>query len=1540
MKTPTPATGHSPAAHRPAPQAKGSALAEVWPLSPLQEGLLFHADFNGQGPDVYTVQNILAVEGPMDAGRFRASWEALLTRHAALRASFQRRKTGEAVQLITREVVLPWSEADVSHLTEAEAAAETERLATRERADRIDPAVAPLMRLLLIRVGERSHRLVMTSHHILMDGWSAPLLLNELTAIHAAGGDASGLAPATSYRDYLAWLSRQDKEAARSAWKAELAGADEPTQAVAPTTPAHGDTPPKKRSCHLSRETTGALTALARAHGLTVNTVVQGAWALLLARLAGRTDVVFGATVAGRPPELPGADSMIGLFINTLPVRVRLDGSQPLLDMLRELQDRQSALLAHQHLGLSEIQQLAGPGAGFDTLLVYENYPRPPGEVTAPDALSITTVESRQATHYPLSIGIAPGERLRVDVTYRPDLVDEAVGEPLAGLLTGVLERMVADPSAPVGRVGVAGTLLAPTALGASPEVESVPGLIARRVAETPDAPAVVQGERSLSYGELWGRAGRWAAHLTSLGVRRGDRVAVVMERSPDLPALLVGVWRAGAAYVPVDVGWPVERVAFVLGDAGPAVVVCASGSRAVVPEGFGGRLVVADDPQVTQALAAVEYGEPVASVAAHDVAYVMYTSGSTGVPKGVAVPHESVAALVGERGWSVGQEDAVLMHAPHAFDVSLFELWVPLAAGGRVVMAGSGVVDAQQLREHVKAGVTAVHLTAGSFRVIAEESPESLVGLREVLTGGDVVPAASVARVRRACPEMTVRHMYGPTETTLCATWHVLEPGAETDSVLPIGRPLPHRQAFVLDAFLQPSPPGVTGELYVAGAGLAQGYWNSPGPTADRFVACPYAPGGRMYRTGDLVRRTESGELLFVGRADAQVKIRGFRVELGEVEAALAAHPSVAQAVVVARDDGPGERRLVGYVVPEGAQAIDPRLVRDEAARVLPDYMVPGVVLVLDALPVTRNGKVDRAALPAPDFAERVSGRAPRTEAEETLCGLFAEVLGLERVGVEDSFFELGGDSIMSMQLAARARRANLLFKAQDVFEHETPAGLAAVGRPAGEASAPPDVGVGEVPWTPVMRELGERAASPKFAQWMIVGAPSGLERPVLTAALSAVVDTHDVLRAVVAGGDEGPRLLVREQGSVDAGALITRVNATYAVAGTLDDIADEAAQEAAERLDPSAGVMLQVAWVDAGPGRVGRLAFVVHHLAVDGVSWRILVPDLKAACEAVAAGQEPRLDPVGTSFRHWSRLLVQQAAGDARVAELPQWSALLGQAEPPLGKRELDPSLDTAATLRRRSWAVPTQQAETLTSRTPTVFHCGVHEVLLSGLAAAIAHWRQETAPGVLLDVEGHGRAPVDGVDLSRTVGWFTNVHPVRLDLDGVDVGEVAAGGPAAGALLKTVKEQVRAVPGDGLGFGLLRHLNPDTAPALAALPRPQIGFNYLGRFTADASNATIGGSLDPAMPATHTIEAGAVIVESAAGPKLTLTLSWAAALLDESATERLGLLWLDLLGGLAAHTTDPAAGGHTSSDFPLLDLAQDEVDELEAGFADEIP
>ncbi|MBC7269999.1 MAG: AMP-binding protein, partial [Streptomyces sp.] len=716
----------------------------------------------------------------------------------------------------------------------------------------------------------------------------------------------------------------------------------------------------------------------------------------------------------------------------------------------------------------------------------------------------------------------------------------------------------------------------------------------------------------------------------------------------------------------------------------------------------------------------------------------------------------------------------------------------------------------------------------------------------------------------------------------------------------------------------LRPVPPGVTGELYLAGGGLARGYLGAPGLTAERFVADPFgAPGGRLYRTGDLARWTADGRLDYVGRADDQVKIRGFRIEPAETESVLTGHQGIAQALVTIRQDGP-RRQLVAYVVPapDAPEAPGAGELRGWVAARLPDHMVPAAVVVLDRFPELANGKLDRAALPAPDFSALSGGRAPATPVEEALCAVFAEVLGLERVGADDDFFVLGGDSIVAMQLVGRARARGVRITPRLVFRHRT---AAALGGVAGSlTSAGPrheDDGTGTVSLTPVMhwlRELGGPFAS--YHQAAVVRTPAELDGPGLTAVLQALADRHDMLRSrLVRASEEDWSLVVPPVGAVDAAGWLERVDVAGLDAGALAATVREHALAARARLDPDAGVVVRAVWFDAG-GVPGRLLLMAHHLVVDGVSWRVLLPDLAAAWRDVRAGRAVRLDPVETSFARWSRLLAELARKPAREAELETWKAVLDGEPFPLPRRP-EPDRDTAATRREVVLRLPADRTGPLLSTVPAAFGAGVDDVLLAALALAFADWRRRrggTETSLLVDLEGHGRVEElagDDVDLSRTVGWFTGVHPVRLDAGGIDVDAALAGGAEADEAVRRVRELRRALPANGVGHGMLRYLNPRTREVLSALEPARVEFNYLGRFgvpkDTDWSYAPEDDVADvgpePAMRQGHALEINVVTEDRADGPVLAAHWAHLAELLPDEAVQDLAGTWFRALQAL---------------------------------------
>ncbi len=941
----------------------------------------------------------------------------------------------------------------------------------------------------------------------------------------------------------------------------------------------------------------------------------------------------------------------------------------------------------------------------------------------------------------------------------------------------------------------------------------SVPELFATQVARTPEAVALVCEGRSVTYRELDEASNRLAHLLTGLGAGPGQTVALMFSRSPEAVASILAVLKTGAAYLPIDPSSPESRIGFMLDDAKP-VAALSTVDLADRLDGHDVPVIDVNDSRID-----AQRADALPAPGPDHVAYLIYTSGTTGVPKGVAVTHRNVTQLLGSLDAGLPPSGVWSQCHSYAFDVSVWEIFGALLRGGRLVVVPEDVTRSPDELHDVLAGEDVSVLTQ-TPSAVAMLSPERLSAASLVVVG-EACPAEVVDRW---APGRVMVNAYGPTETTMCVA--ISAPLTKGSGIPPIGSPVPGAALFVLDGWLRPVPPGVVGELYVAGDGVTSGYVGRTGLTASRFVACPFGgAGARMYRTGDLASWGDDGQLQYLGRADEQVKIRGYRIELGEIQAALAALDGVDQAVVIAREDRPGDKRLVGYVT----GIADPVEARAALAERLPGYMVPAAVVVLEALPLTPNGKLDIRALSTPEYTTG-EYRAPGNAVEEILAGIYAEVLGVQRVGVDESFFELGGDSILSLQVVARARAAGLTCRPRDVFVEQTVARLARVAGVSDGAAQVVDEGVGPVPPTPIMRWLeGAEQAGPvdQFNQTVMVQAPAGVTAADVSMVLQALVDRHAMLRLrVERDGTGGWSFHIPEPGSVWAQDCLQAVDA----------LTDDALLDARSRLNPFTGAMLSALWVES----TGRLAVIIHHLAVDAVSWWILLEDLNIAWALHSAGQPVELPPAGTSFARWATMLNEHARHPDVVGQLNAWKRVT---EAPAALPAARPDVDTYASAGRLSVELDAETTAMLLGEVPTAFHAGIQDILLIAFGLAWAEFLGDTGAPIGIDVEAHGRHEELGadIDLSRTVGWFTTKYPVSLAVAGLRWAQVVSGDTALGPIIKDAKEQLRALP-DPLTYGLLRYLNSDVD---LAGPDPSIAFNYLGRQGAAPDSAGRAGA-----------------------------------------------------------------------------------------------
>ncbi|MEU4770263.1 non-ribosomal peptide synthase/polyketide synthase, partial [Actinosynnema sp. NPDC023794] len=1538
FETPTPAglarrlggadAGREPVRRMPRP-------AEV-PLSFVQRRMWFLNRYEDSGA-LYNIPMVLRLSGELDRTALRAALTDLVDRHEVLRTTFPEHD-GRPAQHVLDPVegappllVRPAREAEVDELVVAEA----------QRS--FDLTTQTPLRAHLFELGPTENVLLLVLHHIAGDGPSTEPFTRDLSTAYASRlGDA---APdwadlPVQYADYTLWQrellgEESDPDSVLAAqldyWRGALDGAPEalelPTDRPRPATPSYrGDTVP----VHVDAELHRAVAELARAHGVTVFMVLQAAVSALLTRLGAGTDIPIGSPVGTRTD--PALDDLVGFFVNTFVLRVDTSGDPTFAELLARVRETDVGAYAHPDVPFERlVDRLAVDRTQsrhplFQVFLAFQAQQEP--KVELPGLTAGFSVPSVGVSRFDLAFDLverrAGGVPAGVSgvVEFSTDLFDRATAERVAGRFTRLLAGVVADPAARVGEVDL---LTAEehdlvtrwaTPAGAVDRPLTLPELVTAQAHRTPDALAVVaeSDATELTYRALNERANLLAHRLIALGAGPDRLVGLAVPRSAELVVAWLAVLKTGAAYLPVDPAYPADRIGFMLADAAPALLVTTEAVAAGLPTAdVPVVLVGAGEPQDRRS----GRGDPsdadrTRPLTVDDAAYVIYTSGSTGRPKGVVVTHRGVAGMVRSHveRLGIGVGSRFLLAVSIAFDVSMADITMALSTGATLVLPApdkhvAGDELAALIDDHA---ITHTDLVAA---VLASLPDRELPSLRGLIVGGE---ACSADLAARWAPGRTLVHVYGPTETTVVATMSAPATGTAAP---PMGTPLPGTRAYVLDGALRPVPVGVPGELYLAGDGVARGYLHRRGLTVERFVADPFeGRGGRMYRTGDVVRWRADGNLEFVGRADQQVKIRGFRVELGEVENVLARHPDVARVAVVAGDDRAGRRRLFAYVIPRTGRALVPAGVREHGAATLPDYMVPSAVVVLDRFPLSPNGKLDRAALPVPDLGSGVSGRAPRTPREAVLRDLFAEVLEVPAVGVDDSFFDLGGDSIVSIQLVSRARAEGLAFSPREVFEHRTVERLAAIATAATAPAEALGTALGEVRPTPIVRWLAARGGPvDRFHQSVLLRVPADVGKRRLVQAVQTVLDHHDVLRARIATDRPDWTITVPPRGAVRAEDCVLRVTAVDPDEEFLAWHADRAAAE----LSPPDGRLVRVVWFDAGPDRPGLLLLCLHHLVVDGVSWRILVPDLAEAWRTPGVA----LQPVGTSFRRWAQRLAEHADDPRTAAELPHWREVLATPDPPLGRRDLDPAVDVVARGRTLTLTLPTATTAPLLTTVPAAFHAGVNDVLVAGLATALARWR----PGrdaVLLDVETHGREEfAEGIDLSRTVGWFTSISPVRLDVTDLD--------PAR--LLKRAKESLRAAADRGLSFGLLRHTKGHD------LGTPRVEFNYLGRFVVaeDADWAPVGGALggaeDPRTPFAHELEVNALTEDHPDGPRLVVEWTWPGDLLDEADVRELGALWFRALAGLSRLDR----GGHTPSDFPLVRLSPAEVDRLDAEVPD---
>lgn len=1473
---------------------------------------------------VFNVAQYLEITGPLEVPKLVASVQEVLARAEPVRVRFVE-YAGEVRQIVeppggfTPEII------DLSDVEDPELAAMEWMQSDISAPVSLDSA--PLYGSAIFKVGVDRHFWYLRAHHSVVDGFSGWTIARRVSEHYSTGVTLRlfpGIEEISADEQLYRESERYDRD--RQYWLSELA--DWPDRSSLSHQNIPGPDVVHRHSAEL--QSPGALRAAAHQAGTTWGRLAIAASVAYVHQASGADDVVLGMPVTARTGRvLFEAPSMVS---NIIPLRVRIDQSMTGNGLLRAVSRAVGHALIHQRYRFEDIRRDHGLGVTDRQLfsaevnvMSFDNRMQFGSASAVLHNLSNLITEELAITLF----GAPDSGALRLDIDGSARRFD---GPDLAGhhrRFADMLFKFAHRLEQPLSRWDRVSSKDKHTQFLWNQTRAEIPDataaqLFAVQATQTPDAVAVY-GRRTWTYRDLEARSDELATKLVKLGARPGVTVASVLERDEAAIEVLLAVLKSGAAYVPVDPDWPDARIARVLEVAEPGIAIFSG--RSSLKELPRGCVTLSlrnhPDPEMLVSGVVCQPGLPLAP------AYIIFTSGSTGLPKGAVVHHRGMVnhLLAKIQDLGLSSSSRVAFNAPLTFDVSVWQMLAALLVGGSTQVVGAEAgQDALQLFEAVaQTATTVVEVVPSQLRAALDAwdagvpAPD-LQALTGLIVNGEVLPPSLCSRWYSRWPKAQITNAYGLTECSDDNTHaKITLETAENELRLPVGRTLRNNQLHLLDHMLRPVPVGMSGELYIGGSGVGIGYHRDPIRTALRYLADPFAtePGSRLYRTGDIARFRADGQLDFLGRGDHQVKIRGNRLELSEVEAGLRTVNGVANALVAVHSLG-GVDRLVGYFT----GTADPTRVRSGIAALLPDYMVPSALIPMSEFPLNSNGKIDRAAMPAPDFTAAVRGGEPSTPAETALCMAYGEVLGLPEVGVESDFFSLGGDSILAIRVIARAYGEGWQLHVKDLFAHPRIVDLAQVAIPVNSGHREHLPATGPVADTPIFAWLRDRCGPiSHYHQSVAIRVDRLIDERPIKDALKTLLSHHPMLRARI----DGDSICIPED---SPSASVTTSTASQDLAATVAD----ARTAAVDRLDPANGTMLAVQRVPMRDETI--LVFAGHHLVVDAVSWRLLLPDFVNALVAAESGQPPQLSAPSVPFRDWAETINTDAKSPLRESELEVWREIVSTKEPTLGSRKLDPGRDVYANAKESLTKMPARTSQALLGEASEAFHARSVEMVLATLAAAVGRWRSRigrASDRILIDLEGHGRHdPGTGSEPTRTVGWFTCIHPVALSTN-CDIEE----------LVKKTRSTMAMIPAEGIGYGQLRYLNERTAPILASGNKSQILFNYLGQVETGLPGSgwnlvacdgnpfhSVTSGADANLSLTHPLELSIGVVDGV----LVSQWRWAAELLQEHEISALNDTWMEVIDELTERVSN-GAGGHSVSDMPLINIEQSELDDLEA-------